>query len=191
MRDSASGEADGAVFAPQSVRGSNGPPRIVAAGLAIVLGSLVVIGLLPAGDPARDGVAVATDRATPRMTELVVSRRFGEPLPAPSSGDAPLMQLDVRADRRLVFVYGEVFSNRVKVVVVSLRDAAGETTDIRTVNIPGGSTAFRIGSVDRFDLLFERPESMIDGAITIQASGYDADDDRIESVTASAELAEP
>jgi hypothetical protein len=181
---------DDAVFAPRSVRGTGGRPPILVAGLLVALAGLVALGLYrPADDLARDGVAIAPDTAPTLRAEPVMSPRLREPLTEPSSGASALIKLEVRPDGGHLFVHGEVFSNRIRVVVVSLRDAGGGAADIRTVTMPGGSTAFRIGSVDRFDVLFDRSESMTEG-FTVQASGYDADDDRIESVTASAEPAQ-
>jgi hypothetical protein len=177
-----------AVFGLRSVRGSGGRPAMVAAGLALALGSLVLMGLVQSrADRGVRMAAISSPRATWSGTAPVIPPRFLEPLTGPSAGDSALMTLDVQPDGRHLLVRGDVFSERIRVIVVSLRDASGKTADIRTLKLPRGSTS-RHGLVNRFDLLFDRPGSMR-GAITVQASGYDAADDRIVSVQASAAAA--
>ena len=59
----------------------------------------------------------------------------------------------------------------------------------RNVCFPCGSTAFRLGAVDRFDVQFEYPDTFGTDPITVQASGYDAAFDRLASVQVTADSA--
>ena len=99
----------------------------------------------------------------------------------PSIVPADLLRIDATPVGRHLFVHGEVFSLRVSVVIVSLRDIGGRTLEIRTLDMPGGSTAFRIGSVNRFEVRFDLPDPETADSVIVQASGYDAGDDRIVS----------
>jgi hypothetical protein len=110
--------------------------------------------------------------------------------PAAAGQESPaasVVRLTVLPSGRHLFVHGEVLTNRVIVVVVSLRDRLGKTLEIRSVDIPGGSTAFRLGAVDRFDVQFERPLPEDVRGATIWVTCYD----RVGAVVGSAEVEVP
>ena len=110
--------------------------------------------------------------------------------PASAGQESPagsVIRVDVTPDGRHLFVHGEVLTNRVMLVVVSLRDRLGRTSEIRSVDIPGGSTAFRLGAVDRFDVQFDRPLPKDAAGATIWVTCYD----RFGAVVGSAEVEVP
>ena len=188
--DDARGTLDGAVFAPRSVRASGGIRSwlVAIAGFAVV-GGLVMSGLLSPASLAPDlpsrASALAAVPATPAATaeDERSARTSGEPLTGPGAVVASTVRADVQADGRYVFVHGEVYSSRVVEVVVALQNRAGRTKDARRVHLPAGSTAFRIGAVDRFEVQFERPTSRIDASVTIEIVCYDETGEPIATIT--------
>ena len=157
---------DGAFFAPIRVKGTR-RPRILA--------SLVFagVGALDRKTPSASS-AVAGASEGPSATQGAQATRPNRPPPRASlevpgrldGGDAAsLMNLVVTPDGSDLFIHGEVFSLDVARVSVRIEDPAGHVAASRSVEIPGGSTAFRIGAVPRFDVLFALPAE-------IQADGY-------------------
>jgi hypothetical protein len=63
-----------------------------------------------------------------------------------------LLALDAQASGGLLFVHGDVYTRSAMLVVVSIADGGHRTIDVRSVNMPGGSTALRTGPNDRFSL---------------------------------------
>ena len=171
--------SDGAVFPPRHVRGPGRRPPLVPAAFATAIAGLVVIGMLlpPGATPEPSEIARASAAMGGRMSTAATER----PTRGAGVGPAEVIRLDARPDGRHLFVHGEVFSLRVFVVIVSVRDMDGRTLDIRTLDMPGGSTAFRIGSVNRFDVRFDRPDPDGTRLVIVQARGYDAAGDRILS----------
>lgn len=185
-------ERDGAVFPPRSLIPPARRPSIVPAGLAAVLGGLVLIGGLqqsvpPDGRPSAAALATMTaPSAEPSAAAPTIDPRAVEP----SSASGDVLRLDATPGGRHLFVHGEVFSLRVSVVIVSIRESEGQTLETRTLVMPGGSTAFRIGSVNRFEVRFDLPDPQRSPSVIVQASGYDAADDRIVSERVRVVIAE-
>jgi hypothetical protein len=175
-------EGGGAEFPPRPIGRVSRRRPIVEAALAISAGGLVLVGLLerPPGPGAASSLSVpASPRTAVSGTAVPAPGTFRPARPSP--GPAELIRLDGRPDGRHLFVHGEVFSLRVEPVIVSIRDPDGRTLEIRTLDMPGGSTAFRIGSVNRFEVRFDRPDPEVTRLVAVQASGYDAAGDRILS----------
>jgi hypothetical protein len=78
-----------------------------------------------------------------------------EPVAPAASGAPQVLALRTRAWGSYVYVQGEVFDLDTEVVVVSIWSPDDAVLQVRTVSMPGGSTAFRIGPNDRFQLAFE------------------------------------
>ena len=173
--DHAPGAAeDGAIFAPIRVTGTR-RPRILASLVIAAVGGLIAIGALDRGAPASPSSAVAAASKGPAATLVPQATRSSRPPPRPSlqvpgpfdgrAGAAQLIDLDIRPAGSHLFIHGDVFSLDVARVTVRIEDSAGHVAATRSVDIPGGSTAFRIGSVPRFDVHFALADE-------IQADGY-------------------
>jgi hypothetical protein len=92
---------------------------------------------------------------------------------APGDG-ARFVDLDVRPAGGDLFIHGDVFSLDVARVTVTLEDSAGNVAATRSVDIPGGSTAFRIGSVPRFDVHFTLGEEAQADGFMVSATALDS-----------------
>src|SRR6476646_8214267 len=163
---------DGAFFAPMRVKGTR-RPRVLASLVFAGVGALIAIGALDRKTPSASS-AVAGASEGPSATQGAQATRPNRPPPRASlevpgrldGGDAaPLLNLQVTPDGSHLVIHGEVFSLDVARVSVRVEDPAGHVAASRSVEIPGGSTAFRIGAVPRFDVLFALPAE-------IQADGY-------------------
>jgi hypothetical protein len=171
--------ANAAVFAVERV-GRARPPVVVFA-LVLVVAGLAVAGALEGTSRAPVApAAVALD--VPSPTARPVSKRFLEGPDAPVARSdqlagrgprASLLQLDAQVVRNLVLVHGDVLTRDAVVVVVAVGDARSRSIEIRAVELPSGSTAFRIGANDRFDLAFELEETNSMPAAWVTASAYD------------------
>ena len=172
--DPAPGAAeDGAVFAPIRVKGTR-RPRILASLVIAAVGGLIAIGALDRWAPSPP-TAVAAASEGPAATLVAQATRSSRPpprasLPTPGpfdgrDGAAQFIDLDIRPAGSHLFIHGDVFSLDVARVTVRIEDSAGHVAATRSVDIPGGSTAFRIGSVPRFDVHFALADE-------IQADGY-------------------
>ncbi len=191
--DDASERQDGAVFAPRSVRAPGGRSWIGAVAVLVGVGSLVLTGLLqspaPAEPPPVPSTAAPVALATAPTIGALRSKRFAEgPFATPRgvAGPESIVAAEIRPDGRYVFVHGEVFSERVARVVVSLRNRLGRTVDTRGVSLPGGSTAFRIGAVDRFVVQLARPTPRIAATMTVRIVCFDESGARIGAVSVPA-----
>ena len=175
---------DGATFALTRVR-SGRAPRLLALGALVAVGGFVGIGVLeravdPGPAPAAD-VAIATPKSAVPATPPGHGRedpgqRFSN-RPPPVGSTLPVsdvLQLDLRPAGSHLFVHGDVFSLSVTVVVVSIEDRDGHVADTRSVQVPGGSTAFRLGANNRFDTLFNVPDELMGEGLLVRASAYDA-----------------
>jgi hypothetical protein len=166
---------DGAVFATKPILpGKKGPPFLLA-GMALAVGALVVVGALdglggtrdvPNGPDAVATAEVAVTTRTPRP-----ARTAQPPGPAPA---LPIMAVDPRPAGSHLFIHGDVFSLDVIVVTVSLEDADGTVTAMRSVRLQGGSTAFRLGPNARFDVRFDVPDELMGEGVWVRANAYDA-----------------
>jgi hypothetical protein len=138
------------------------------------------------GGPLWVQVNAYDSSGTVASAEVGVAADGGQ-LEAPASGgeQAPagsLIGVDVAPDGRHLFVHGEVLTDRVISVAVSMRDRRGRTLATRSVDIPSGSTAFRLGAVNRFDVRFDRPQGIDGEGTTIQVLAYDRAGHVVETV---------
>ena len=177
---------DGAVFAPARVRGSR-RPRILASIVVIAVGALIAIGALDR-QPDAGSVAVAPSSETPATTFRAEMARSSRPPPhgsvAPPGrvGGSPIGQVldfDIRPAGSHLFIHGDVFSLDVTRVRVRIMDAAGHVAASRAVDIPGGSTAFLIGAVPRFDVHFFLPDEVQADGYVVSATALDSKGHRI------------
>jgi hypothetical protein len=177
----------GAVFEAARVRTSRGP-RFLAIGVTLALAGLVGLGAInrlitpdkPASARATVGPAVAPARSTPvaqgsrePTTPQERTDRFvnGPDLPTPTAVD--VIALDLRPFGRDLFVHGDIFSLAVVRVSVDLEDSQGSpVAAAAAVKIPGGSTAFRLGAVPRFDVRFSMPNVLLGNGVWITVTAY-------------------
>lgn len=179
---------DGAVFVTAKVRSSRGS-RFLAIGVSLALGSLVAIGAIDRlltpdqSAPARatDTPAIAQARSTPgtrasREPTMPQERseRFTNGIEiAPAQPPTEIVALDLRPAGSHLFVHGDVFSLAVVRVSVDLEDSRGSlVTAAESVKIPGGSTAFRLGAVPRFDVQFSVPDEVMGEGMWIAVTAY-------------------
>jgi hypothetical protein len=150
---------DGAVFAPVRVRGAR-RARILALLAVGGVGGLVAIGALDRGaaPPRTATVADATAAADAPATPAPTAQAFRSSRPPPGGSierpAAGVIDLAIQPAGSHLFIHGDVFSLDVARVTVRLEDTAGNVAATTSVDIPGGSTAFRIGAVPRFDVHF-------------------------------------
>jgi hypothetical protein len=174
---------DGAIFAPVRVRATR-RPRIRAFLVIVAVGGLVAIGALDRGAaaPGTATVANGTNRAaasvpTPAPHATQPRPRASAQVPGtvdPPGDGARFVDLDVRPAGGDLFIHGDVFSLDVARVTVTLEDSAGNVAATRSVDIPGGSTAFRIGSVPRFDVHFTLADEVQAHGFMVSATALDA-----------------
>ena len=179
---------DGAVFVATKVRTSRGS-RFLAGGVVLALGGLVAIGAVdrlitldqPASGRSTVGPAVAQARSNPvtrasrePTTPQERSDRFANGIelpPRPPSEE--IVALDLRPAGSHLFVHGDVFSLAVVRVSVHLEDSQGSlVAPAESVKIPGGSTAFRLGAVPRFDVQFSVPDEVMGEGMWIAVTAY-------------------
>jgi len=180
---------DDAVFAPMRVRGARGP-RIVAGVVIAAVGGLIAIGALDRrGTPDPLSVAPATSSAA--ATLRAQTARSSRPparaaVPTPSGSHDPaldaVLDLDVRPAGSHLFIHGDVFSLAVTRVRVTLADAAGHVADRTSVAVPGGSRAFLLGAVPRFDVHFFLPDEVQADGFVVSATALDAKGQRLATV---------
>jgi hypothetical protein len=179
---------DGAVFVATKVRTGRGP-RLLAAGVVLALGSLVAIGAVdrlitpdqPASGRSSVDAAVAEVRSTPvtmasRAPTLPQERseRFNNGIEiGPTQPPTEIVALDLRPAGSHLFVHGDVFSLAVVLVSVDLEDSKGSMVAATvSVEIPGGSTAFRLGAVPRFDVQFSVPDEVMGEGMWVAVTAY-------------------
>ena len=162
---------DGAVFASVKVTGRR-RPRILASVLVVAIGGLIAVGAFDRGvaPPQAASVADATAAAKPPATARPTAQAF-------RSREAPaaqLMDLAIRPAGPDLFVHGDVFSLDVARVTIRLEDSSGDVAQTKSVDIPGGSTAFRIGAVPRFDVHFLLATEVQADGFMVSATALDA-----------------
>jgi hypothetical protein len=191
---------DGAVFALTTVRRARGP-RVLASAAVMALGGLVAIGAIDRlaapepgpvalstdGPSARLGATTATSsRPPPRASRLPTTPQERTERTANGTAIAPraggIMSVDVRPAGSHLFIHGELFSLDVTRVSVSVEDALGHVAAKRTVEVPGGSTAFRLGAVPRFDVHFFLPDEVRGDGFVISATALDSHGKRLETL---------
>lgn len=182
---------DGAVFAPIPVKGAR-RPRILASLVIGAVGGLIAIGALDrqSAPPPSEALAASTDgpTATLRAQAARSSRpppRASIRVPGPSGGrpgPGQFIDLDIRPAGSHLFVHGDVFSLDVVRVTVQLEDSAGNVAATRAVDIPGGSTAFRIGAVPRFDVHFLLADEVQADGFVVSATALDSAGHRLTTL---------
>ena len=169
-----------AVFAPVRV-GSRRSPRLLVAGAAVVVAAIVGAGVVDRLAPAEDRTsldplpsqaAVAEATATPRPPRptsgpIIVSGGRGEP--------RDVLRVDLRPAGSHLFVHGDVFTLAIVRVTVSLEDEGGTSISRRSVDIPGGSTAFQLGAVPRFDVHFVLPDELMGDGVWVSTTAFNRD----------------
>lgn len=181
---------DGAVFAPTRVKGAR-RPRILASLVVVAVGGLIAIGALDRQAPP-ESAAVAASTDGPTGTLRAQTARPSRPppsasiqLPGPSGGrpgPSQVIDLDVRPAGSHLFIHGDVFSLDVVRVTVRLEDSAGNIAATRSVDIPGGSTAFRIGAVPRFDVHFVLADEIQADGFVVSATALDSAGHRLTTL---------
>ena len=179
---------DGAVFAPAPVRSSRGP-RVLAVAVLVSVGGLVAIGALdrlPASETALDGgPAAGSAVSASAQTPSVAPHRARTELPSNRFTYDPIVQpidFDVRSIGSDLFVHGDVFSLDVSRVSVTLEDSAGHVAARQAVDLPGGSTGFRLGAVPRFDVHFVVPHEVQTGGFVVSATAMDSKGHRLTTI---------
>jgi hypothetical protein len=178
---------DGAVFAPATVR-SGRRPSLVAVGVLVALGGLIVIGgldRLSGGDETPSGhdgtlpaaVVRPTPESRPSRAPTTPQERTDRFVDGPEIGSdrppADVLALDLRPAGSHLFVHGDVFSLAVVRVSVDLEDSGGSlVAAMESITIPGGSTAFRLGAVPRFDVQFSVPDEVMGEGMWIAVTAY-------------------
>jgi hypothetical protein len=156
---------DEAVFAIERVPRGRGLKA--AAALIVVIAGLTVAGVIGNGGNAPEvASSISSGLGGPIATEPAALAGASSPTASPKewtgvkTGDdrvVPsfkplLLALDAQSSDGLLFVHGDVYTRNAMLVVVSIADGEHRTIDVRSVNMPGGSTALRTGPNDRFSL---------------------------------------
>lgn len=172
-----SASEDIAVFAPTRVRGAR-RSRILASIVVVALGGLVAVGALDRqADP--NGTSAIAASLAPAATLRAQTARSSRPPPRASLGthgqavDA-VLRIDVRPAGSHLFIHGDVFSLDVARVSVTVEDSAGHVAATKAVEVPGGSTAFRLGAVPRFDIHFFLPDEVQADGFVVSATALDS-----------------
>jgi hypothetical protein len=145
--------------------------------VVLALGGLIAVGALDKNAPPSDGVAAALVSAAPAATvRLPTARPSRQPRASivPGGPGNSVLLLDVRPAGSHLFVHGDVFSLAVTRVAVTIEDAAGHVAQAKAVDLPGGSTAFRLGAVPRFDVHFFLPDEIQADGFIVSATALDA-----------------
>jgi hypothetical protein len=181
---------DAAVFAPARLQRARPRTGIaIAVAIAVGVGGLAVAGVL--------GGRAATSTSTARVDRTVVaaagdgSTREAPWRSHPGTGEpfeAPLLGLHTQISGRLLFVNGDVFTSEADVVVLIVGDRRGNRVELRPVELAGGSTAFRLGANDRFDVTFELADWAAEPA-WLWATAYDRAGNALASLRQSLEPA--
>ena len=145
--------------------------------VCLALGGLIAVGALDRKPPPSDGVAAALVSAAPaapvRLQTAHPSRQPRVSVVPAGPGNSVLL-LDIRPAGSHLFVHGDVFSLAVTRVAVTIEDAAGRVAQTKAVDVPGGSTAFRLGAVPRFDVHFFLPDEIQADGFIVSATALDA-----------------
>jgi hypothetical protein len=183
---------EGAVFAPTRVRGARGQ-RVLASLVVVALGGLIGVGALDnVAEPQPDGQQIALVGPSIGAAPASTTDPHRDSRPPPHGGlptGAPhgaahlsLMDLDLRPAGSHLFVHGDLYSLDIVRVVVKLEDSAGQVAARQIVDIPGGSTAFMLGAVPRFDAHFFLPDEVQADGYSISATALDAKGHRLVTV---------
>jgi hypothetical protein len=181
---------DAAVFAIARVPPRRGGKR--AGVILITLAALAGAGVLgnraaksEVAAPALGEAARAIDDTAPGVGDVAAAspaatRKLPREWTGVKNGDdrvdlmsPPLLALDARASGGLLVVDGDVYTRGAMLVVVSISDAEHHTLDVRSLNLPGGSTAIRTGPNDRFSLTIQLNEAPSRQPAWVWADAYD------------------
>jgi hypothetical protein len=180
--------AEGAVFAPTRVHGSRRGRMLAFVAIAAMAG-VVAIGALERAAAAPQTAAVTDASAPPAATQPTQALRSSRPPPRGSLGPgsehgstahAPIT-LDVQLADDHVFVHGEAFHDVAR-VAVRIQDSAGHRVAARSVELPSGSTALRIGAVPRFEAHFVLPDKIRADGFLVSATALDAAGRKLSTV---------
>ena len=162
---------DEAVFATARVAGAR-RSWLPAVTLLLAVAALIGSAILAAANGRTDRPDAAALVSPPAPAATVIETANPRHTSPPTTGEAPpaLLHVEARPNGRYVFVNGDVFSMAAFRVVISL-EADDAVTATRSVNLPGGSTAFLTGANPRFQVQFDVPAE--GGALWIQAIAYD------------------
>lgn len=176
--------AEGAVFVPARLRAGGRPPILPG---AVLLGMIAAVAVGVAGRSSgttpivRSEVALGSTPASPSWEVPGTTRPEARPRASARGRPVELLRLDLVRHEPHLFVHGDVFSLDAFIVVVSLEEG-GRVTATRTVDMPGGSTAFLTGANPRFDVRFDLPAGAAAGRIWVRANTYDSHGDLVASM---------
>ncbi|HXG26186.1 MAG TPA: hypothetical protein VNL94_04940 [Candidatus Binatia bacterium] len=158
---------DAAVFAVARVGGGSGRRAstygiVLGLVMAAVLGLAVFDGSLPAGRPE-----AAANRTAPEP------ERASQAPVTPNPVIASKLEITSRALAGYVIVHGDVLTYDAEIVVVSIRDRQNRILGVQTVDMPKGSTAFRTGANDRFQIAFDLGDQPVATVAYVVANAYD------------------
>jgi hypothetical protein len=169
---------DEAIFAIERLPRGRG---LKAAGaVVVVMAGLASAGLVGNALPSsevRTGLAAPTTNASgtpepPASPREWTGVKTGDDRVVPSFKPL-LLALDAQATGGLLFVHGDVYTRGAMLVVVSVADQDHRTLDVRSINMPGGSTAFRTGPNDRFSLAIPLTLTAAKQPAWVLADAYD------------------
>jgi hypothetical protein len=159
---------DEAVFAPARLPRRRLP--VAAVGIALAIAGLAVVGSL---DRLRETPQAAPKPASTRMIDVPAVREIPPHGFAPVPVSPPLLELAATTSGRSVYVHGDVFTRDAVVVIVSIADAADDVLEVRSVDMPGGSTAFRTAPNERFLEAFQVDSWPSTQVAWVRANAYD------------------
>jgi hypothetical protein len=179
---------DAAVFAIERVPRQRGGKR--AGAILITLAALTGAGVLgnrattpeDAAAPAPGDVVRAIGDTAPALgdTAAAATRNPAREWTGMKNGDdrvdlmsPALLSLDARASGGFLFVDGDVYPRGAMLVVVSVSDDDYHTLDVRSLNMPGGSTAFGTSPNDRFSLAIELDDGPSRQPAWVRVDAYD------------------
>lgn len=174
--------ADEAVFAPTRLPRRRAP--VAAVGVGLVIAGLALVGFL---DRLRDAPPSAERPASTRMIDVPAVREIPPQAFVPVPVSPRLLDLAATGSGPSVYVHGDVFTRDAVVVIVSIADAADDVLEVRSVDMPGGSTAFRIGANERFLEAFRVERWPSTQVAWVMANAYD----QFGTIIASARVALP
>jgi len=173
---------DEAVFAPARIARSRAP--IVALGVALAIAGVAIAGSF---EGLRDATSTDEQPGSTRRVDAPTIREIPPAAEGPGVATGPLLDLDARSSGGTLFVNGDVFTRNAVLVIVSIADAAEKVLEVRSLDMPGGSTAFRIGANDRFLAAFDVERLPARQVVWVTANAYD----RFGMVVASARTPVP
>lgn len=166
---------DAAVFHVERVGGGSARrPALVVGVVTLAVAALVVGGALGEDGP-KPAVAAPTPAAHAAPTrgrDVAANRAIPVPTAVATLEASPTLDIRTRAWGPYVYVQGDVFDLDTEVVVVSIWSPDDAVLQVRTVSMPGGSTAFRLGPNDRFQLAFEVGGIAAQEVAYVQANAY-------------------